>query len=712
MLAVLLGVAFMAGSLVFTDTMKASLSGAFQDGERSTDVAGARAGHHHDRRAAPSTRRCRAALADRLAAVDGVAAVAPRLEGFAQVARHATASPSRPQRRGHAAGAAWAADERAQPVRAGRRAARRGPTTRSSSTGRLADAADLAVGDRTSVLTGAAPQDMTVVGIATFDGQDNRAGSRTVLFTPTHGRPAARRGRHGRRHRGARPPTASPRPSWPGGVAAAIPAGDQAVTGTALTAENGERTQRGRHVLRALHDGLRRRRPARRRVHHQQHVLDPGRAADPRARPAAGDRCQRPTGAPLGRCSRRSSSVRSRPRSGWSPASAWPAASRRCWSALGIDHAGRAAGRLRPLAGRSSFVVGVVVTVASALLPARRAARVAPVAAMRAVAVEPVRVSPKRPSSAWSSPPAAAARWCSASSAGWSRRCCWVRSARCSASPPWRRCWPDRWSGCSARLLPRLVGVRGLLARENAVRNPRRTAATAVGADDRRRAGRLDHVLRGVRQALGHRVLRQRVPRRPRGRLRRLDVRRREPRAGRRAGGAAGGRRRGARQFTQAQVGDSVGRAVRLAGRAVGPGLRPRSSPPVRRPRWVPTASPSAPRTRKHHVCRWATPSRSRRVRRAPRPVVQAARRAHRLGRAGLRRPGDVRGAGAGCAGHRRLRQGAPGVCAEQLRAAVDRVAAPYANATVRDLDEMRTAVASDFNAMLGIVYACSRWRS
>ena len=28
-------------------------------------------------------------------------------------------------------------------------------------------------------------------------------------------------------------------------------------------------------------------------------------------------------------------------------------------------------------------------------------------------------------------------------------------------------------------LLPRLVGVRGLLARENAVRNPRRTAATA-----------------------------------------------------------------------------------------------------------------------------------------------------------------------------------------------------------------------------------------
>ena len=31
MLAVLLGVAFMAGSLIFTDTMRASLSGVYQD---------------------------------------------------------------------------------------------------------------------------------------------------------------------------------------------------------------------------------------------------------------------------------------------------------------------------------------------------------------------------------------------------------------------------------------------------------------------------------------------------------------------------------------------------------------------------------------------------------------------------------------------------------------------------------------------------------
>ncbi len=36
--AVLLGVAFMAGSMVFTDTMRASLAGVFADAERQTDA--------------------------------------------------------------------------------------------------------------------------------------------------------------------------------------------------------------------------------------------------------------------------------------------------------------------------------------------------------------------------------------------------------------------------------------------------------------------------------------------------------------------------------------------------------------------------------------------------------------------------------------------------------------------------------------------------
>ena len=54
---------------------------------------------------------------------------------------------------------------------------------------------------------------------------------------------------------------------------------------------------------------------------------------------------------------------------------------------------------------------------------------------------------------------------------------------------------------------------------ENAVRNPRRTAATASRADDRCRAGRLDHVVRGLGKRSVTASIDQDVPRRPRGRV-------------------------------------------------------------------------------------------------------------------------------------------------------------------------------------------------
>ena len=345
--AVLLGVAFMAGSLVFTDTMKASLSGAFQDGERSTDVlvrgpVTITTGQGTQHAPVPAD------LAADLAAVDGVAAVAPRLEGFAQVL--GTDGKPVDDLSGGAApsGAAWAADERLNPFELVDGRAPRGAdevvVDRST-----ADAADLSVGDRTSVLTGAAPQEMTVVGIATFAGQDNRAGNRTVLFSAA--------------------------------TADRLLGGDGRVDGIALLADDGvgpgpagqagrgraarggpghhrdgagrgerQAHQRGRHVLLAVHDGLRGRRAAGGCVHHQQHVLDPGRAADPRARPAPGDRCQCPPGTPVGgprgagrRCGRVCARPARRRRRGPRHPGALVGARH--------HHAGRAAGRRRSLAG-------------------------------------------------------------------------------------------------------------------------------------------------------------------------------------------------------------------------------------------------------------------------------------------------------------------------------------------------------------------------
>ena len=77
-IAILLGVAFMAGSMVFTDTMRATLSGVYTDAEQGTDalVRGPStiegfAGTLH----APVP----AAVADQVAAVPGVERVAPRV---------------------------------------------------------------------------------------------------------------------------------------------------------------------------------------------------------------------------------------------------------------------------------------------------------------------------------------------------------------------------------------------------------------------------------------------------------------------------------------------------------------------------------------------------------------------------------------------------------------------------------------------------------
>ena len=473
--AVLLGVAFMAGSLVFTDTMKASLSGAFQDGERSTDVlvrgpVTITTGQGTQHAPVPAD------LAADLAAVDGVAAVAPRLEGFAQVL--GTDGKPVDDLSGGAApsGAAWAADERLNPFELVDGRAPRGAdevvVDRST-----ADAANLAVGDRTSVLTGAAPQDMTVVGIATFAGQDNRAGNRTVLFSAA----TADRllGGDGRvdgiallADDGVDQAQLAKR------VDAALPAGDQAVTGTALAEENGKRTNEdvtffslfmtvfavvallvGAFIISNTFSIL---------VAQRTRELALLRAIGASARQVRRSVVLEALVVGCGRvCAR---AVRRRRRGPRHPGALVGARH---------HHAGRAAGRLRSLAGdlvrrrcRRDRGVGPAAGPPGRPGGPRRGA----CARSRS---RPVRVYRRRGGHR----PGAhrrqrGSRWCSASSAGWCRWCCSVRSARCSASPPWRRCWPDRWSGCSAPCC-RGGRVRGLLARENAVRNPRRTAATA-----------------------------------------------------------------------------------------------------------------------------------------------------------------------------------------------------------------------------------------
>ena len=126
------------------------------------------------------------------------------------------------------------------------------------------------------------------------------------------------------------------------------------------------------------------------------------------------------------------------------------------------------------------------------------------------------------------------------------------RAAACSSvvAAPRPRAGPARSAACSARRWPALRGITGELARENAMRNPRRTAATAVGPDDRRGPGRRSSLVLAASVAPVDRrgASIELVQRRLRHRLRQLrrsggSTRRRSARHRRAARGRRGGRR-------------------------------------------------------------------------------------------------------------------------------------------------------------------------
>ncbi len=136
-----------------------------------------------------------------------------------------------------------------------------------------------------------------------------------------------------------------------------------------------------------------------------------------------------------------------------------------------------------PIAFALSFAAGLIVTVLSAMIPARRAARVPPVAAMRDVAVEHRRGFGYRIAIGLFITVGGAALMLFALFGSPSNAIYYLGAGAVSVivgvivvgpviAVPMSRIigWP----------LPRVRGVVGELARENALRNPRRTSATAA----------------------------------------------------------------------------------------------------------------------------------------------------------------------------------------------------------------------------------------
>jgi putative ABC transport system permease protein len=474
-IAILLGVSFMAGSRILTDTMKSSLAGVYVDSERTTDVQ-VRGTVAFDGSAGAVRAAVPGSVVDRLQHVDGVAAVAPRVQAFAQI-QGTNGKPVGDLSKGAApVGAAWAQDPKLNPFHLveGRAPGAANEVVIDKGT---AKAGHLRVGSTTKVLTAAAPQQVTVVGIARFGDADSQAGTSTILFDQD----AARR------YLAPDGTVASVALRAASGVSQAelvrrvsaiLPAKAEAVTGAVLAKENSDRKNEDVDffalfitvfaVVSLLVGGF--------IINNTFAIVVAQRTRElALVRALGGSRRQ----------VRRSVALEALVVGSVSSAlglAAGVGVAHGLYAMLSTFGISLPTGDLvvKPSSLLVAFAVGVVITVLSALLPARRAARVAPVAAMRDVAVEPRRPGLKRTATGIVLTAGGAAAVVGGVLAGAVPGVLFGALASFFGVATLGPVLARPAMRVLGAWLPRARGVQGLLARENAMRNPRRTSATAA----------------------------------------------------------------------------------------------------------------------------------------------------------------------------------------------------------------------------------------
>jgi putative ABC transport system permease protein len=176
-LAVFLGVSFLSGTFVLSDTLRASIGDMFVEANEGTDTIVRSATDVSDD---PNSTRgpIDARLVDRIRGIDGVAAAAPVIQGFGQpVGKDGDTIEVRgPRTAGN-----WISDQELNPYRIVEGRPPRADDEVVLNRG-AAKEGDLHVGDRTAVL---APNRVPVriVGIATFGDSDGFGGSSFTGFT-------------------------------------------------------------------------------------------------------------------------------------------------------------------------------------------------------------------------------------------------------------------------------------------------------------------------------------------------------------------------------------------------------------------------------------------------------------------------------------------------------------------------------------------------
>src|SRR6266540_1360597 len=176
-LAVLLGVAFLSGTLVLGDTLRANFDTLFTSVTGDTGAVVRSATKVSD---SPATPRgpIDGSLAGRVGAVPGASAVQPVVDGLGQIVGRDGKVIST---MGPPLASTWIADQRLTPYRLAEGRAPQTPDEVVINRG-AAKTAGLHPGDRTIILT-PRPVPVTVVGIATFQNADGFGGSSYTGFT-------------------------------------------------------------------------------------------------------------------------------------------------------------------------------------------------------------------------------------------------------------------------------------------------------------------------------------------------------------------------------------------------------------------------------------------------------------------------------------------------------------------------------------------------
>ena len=181
--AVLLGVAFMAGTLVLTDTIGKTFDKLFSDVNKGTD-AYVRAEVAFDSEWFGAQRpRLESSLIDEINHVDGVSVAEGHIEEYAQLVDKAGKPIGNPNMGAPVLGASWLSNDDLNPfdLTSGRPPQADDEVVIDKGS---ADTGKFVVGDSTTVLTQAGPEHVTIVGIAKFGESDSPAGASYTMFTP------------------------------------------------------------------------------------------------------------------------------------------------------------------------------------------------------------------------------------------------------------------------------------------------------------------------------------------------------------------------------------------------------------------------------------------------------------------------------------------------------------------------------------------------